>query len=104
MSNNNDIIAALPEILYVDGNHNVAGISLPSANIGMANIESVFVATILAYDTADLSSSDTKLGDITSVHIEGGSPGQILSTDVDGNLSWSTTGGGGGNGVILISY
>lgn len=38
------------------------------------------------------------LGEVSNVIITGGTNGQFLQTDGEGNLSWSTASGGGGNG------
>ena len=43
-------------------------------------------------------SPNISLGTISNIHINGGTGGQVLSTDGTGNLYWAT-GGGGGNGV-----
>ena len=53
---------------------------------GVASITTLVVGT-----TADL-------GSVNNIIIEGGTDGQVLSTDGDGNLSWTTV-SGGGNGV-----
>jgi hypothetical protein len=45
-------------------------------------------------------SGNANLGNISNVHISGGTNGYVLQTDGTGNLSWTAqTGGGGGNGV-----
>ena len=43
-------------------------------------------------------SPNISFGSISNLHIQGGTNGQVLSTDGLGNLSW-TAGGGGGNGT-----
>ena len=42
-------------------------------------------------------SPNVSFGDVSNLHIQGGTNGYVLSTDGVGNLSW-TAGGGGGNG------
>jgi hypothetical protein len=44
----------------------------------------------------------TNLGDIGNVVILGGSSGQVLATDGEGNLSWTAAGAGGGGGDASI--
>ena len=39
------------------------------------------------------------LGEVSNLHISGGTNGQVLATDGAGNLYWGTGGGGGGNGT-----
>ena len=43
-------------------------------------------------------SPNVSFGDISTLHIQGGNNGYVLSTDGAGNLAWSA-GGGGGNGT-----
>jgi hypothetical protein len=45
------------------------------------------------------SSANVNLGEISNIHIYGGTNGQLLSTDGAGGLTWTTGGGGGGNGT-----
>ncbi len=44
-----------------------------------------------------IGASNVALGPVTNVHIDGGSPGQVLRTDGSGTLSWVTVVGGGGD-------
>jgi hypothetical protein len=44
------------------------------------------------------NSGNISLGNISNLHVDGGTYGQLLATDGLGNLYWST-GGGGGNGT-----
>ena len=48
------------------------------------------------------STSNVALGAVANVHITGGTSGQVLTTDGVGNLSWTTSAGGGG-GVTSIT-
>jgi hypothetical protein len=43
---------------------------------------------------------NVQLGNVANVHINGGSSGYVLTTDGAGNLSWATSGGGGGDGQM----
>jgi hypothetical protein len=44
-----------------------------------------------------IGSPNVSFGDLSNIHIQGGTNGYVLSTDGLGNLAW-TAGGGGGNG------
>lgn len=52
--------------------------------------------------TATYSGGKFTLGSNTNVKLTGGSAGQLLSTDGQGNLSWVTSSGGGGSGNVVI--
>jgi hypothetical protein len=59
----------------------------------LGNVSTTGVATI----TTLVVGSTADLGSVNNIIIEGGTNGQVLSTDGDGNLSWATVSGGGGN-------
>lgn len=90
MSTKNQIISNLPEITNVDANSNIIGISVDSANVGNLTVSG----------NLNVQSNNFNLGDVSNVHILGGTNGQLLQTDGTGNLSW--TSGGGGGGVVRI--
>ena len=60
--------------------------------------------TILSTDSLTLANLTVtrlaQLGDIGNVHINGGTNGQVISTDGTGNLSWVTGSGGGGSSTL----
>jgi len=43
---------------------------------------------------------NVQLGNVANVHINGGTSGQVLTTDGAGNLSWAAGGGGGDSGQM----
>ena len=83
---------------------------LTVANISASNVtfSNTVVSTNLTVNTSAVlnvsgninstTSANVSLGDVANIHITGGDPGQTLTTDGTGNLTW-TSGGGGGNGV-----
>lgn len=57
------------------------------------------LGTLFANGVVNMSgSANINLGLVSHLHVQGGTNGQLLQTDGNGNLSWSS-GGGGGNGV-----
>lgn len=46
------------------------------------------------------NTANVTLGNVSNLHITGGTSGQVLSTDGTGNLSWITAGGGGSSDSI----
>lgn len=89
--------------LQVSGNTNTGNLSV-AGNIATTNINVIGNATVSTLLTVNsnakvnfASSSNINLGDLSNIHISGGTNGYVLSTDGAGNLLW-TAGGGGGNG------
>ena len=75
------------------GNIILAGAGTLFRNAALAN---------LAYSVTNAAQPNiTSVGtlNINTLKISGGTTGQVLSTDGDGNLSWTTVSGGGGNGT-----
>ena len=69
-------------------------------NAGNGNVvANTFVGNLSVTDLANL-------GSVSNVKIQGGSTGQVLSTDGSGNLSWITQSGGGGEpgNIVLDSF
>lgn len=65
--------------------------------IGNLNIQSVGKLRV----TGNINTSGSpniNLGTLSNIHIGGGVNGYVLTTDGTGNLSWTMSGGGGGNG------
>jgi hypothetical protein len=54
--------------------------------------------------TVTYSGGNISLGAVSNVKITGGSIGQVLSTDGNGNLSWTTGGGSGGYAIPAINF
>jgi hypothetical protein len=48
---------------------------------------------------ASFTGSNIYISNVSNLRITGGSPGNVLTTDGAGNLTWSAGGGGGGNGT-----
>ena len=69
----------------------VAAVAATVTNNNQPNITSTGTLSTLTV------SGNVNLGDLANVKIFGGTPGYVISTDGNGNLSWSA-GGGGGNG------
>jgi hypothetical protein len=77
--------------------------------MGIRNKVTGEVYTITTYDPTTGSitginnvGGNTDLGNVTTVFIGGGNPGEVLSTDGSGNLSWIAAGGGGNTGDITF--
>lgn len=63
-----------------------------SGNIN-ANANLNIVGTVFANDLSVSGTAD--LGAVSNISISGGNPGDVLTTDGSGNLSWAVGGGGG---------
>lgn len=92
--------------LSVTGNVSAGNVSATTVTGSLAtaaqpNITSVGTLTALTV------SGNANLGAVANVKIAGGTTGQFLSTDGNGNLSWATGGGGSGasisNGTSSVS-
>ena len=96
------------------GNSNVASY-LPTytGNVGAGNVNvsgGVYTSNLSATGLASLTtvnvSATTNLGAVGNVTITGGTNGQVLTTNGNGSLSWTTVSGGGGlplaNGNSII--
>ena len=75
--NNNSTFGGVPSFTYNDSTHTAAVTNFTST--GNVNFS---------------TTSNVSLGTVANLHITGGSPNYVLSTDGSGNLSWSATGGG----------
>lgn len=69
--------------------------------MGIRNKVTSEIYSITSYDPLtgeitgiNLTEGNTDLGNVTTVFIGGGNPGEVLSTDGTGNLSWIPDGGG----------
>lgn len=96
--------------IYISGDYSGGNVSL-AANISAANAiftNKVTIGSNLTVNTAAVlriagnlnaaGSPNVTLGTLSNIHITGGTIGQVLATDGTGNLYWTTSGGGGGNG------
>lgn len=79
-STNQQIIANLYQVFTTDAIGNIANIDIGNTTTGNLT-----------------ATANVNLGDVTNVHINGGTPGQILSTNGAGNLSWVTVSAATGN-------
>ena len=91
-----------------NGNSNV---NIPTAN-GNINLTAVGNTNMIITGTGinvagyanfignlELSGANVNLGNVSNLHIDGGTGGYVLQTDGLGNLAWvAQSGGGGGNG------
>ena len=99
------------DAFFVDVANNRIGVNTTSATHAIttpddASIGNIVITgnSITAEGTLDLSGSVLSLGTVSNVEITGGSPGQVMSTDGAGNLSFipiSNVGGLTGNVISL---
>ena len=89
--------------LVISGNTNTGNLSV-AGNAATTNLNVIGNATVSSLLTVNPNatvnfapSANINLGNLSNIHISGGTNGYVLSTDGAGNLSW-TAGGGGGNG------
>ena len=74
--------------------------TLTTLTVGNATANSVFGnGTITATGNISFTGANVSLGDISNLHILGGTSGYFVTTDGAGNLSWGATTGGGGTSV-----
>ena len=86
-------------------NANYAGYAGNVTRSAQANITSVGTLTGLTSNGVVnfTNTSNVTLGDISNIHISGGTSGYLLSTDGSGNLSWTFNASGSGNANITGS-
>jgi hypothetical protein len=82
------------------GTGNIQFVSEDTITVGATNnFEFYTNVRVLNNKTVDFeNASNITLGNVGNIHINGGSSGQVLSTDGAGNLSWITASGGGSPG------
>ena len=102
--NNNGVFGASPNLTFNIGTNvfSVTNISA-SGNITSGNAN---VGTLVSTSTVDFNvASNVNLGNISNLHILGGSPGYVIKTDGNGNLSWGidTTSAGGTNTQVQFN-
>ena len=90
--------------IVVSGNASINGNITSNGTAYLGNISTTGEASI----TTLVVGSSSDLGSVTNVIIEGGTDGQVLTTDGDGNLSWTTVSSGNSsygdsNVVTLLS-
>ena len=88
-----NMVFAAPNLTITTVNGNISG-----TNLALAGTNISINATTLEIFASNFNLSNTssvKLGNISNIHITGGSNAQVLTTDGAGNLSWTT--GSGGN-------
>lgn len=78
-------------------NRATAGNLFVTGNASIGGNLSINVGKLTANGNVDFNSAVVELGEVESVKIFGGFTGQVLTTDGTGNLSWTDSGGGGGN-------
>jgi hypothetical protein len=76
--------------IVVSGNASINGNITSNGTAYLGNISTTGEASI----TTLVVGSSSDLGSVTNVIIEGGTDGQVLTTDGDGNLSWTTVSSG----------
>ena len=79
------------EVFVGDNNGNL----LPIGG-GGGNLANAIIGNLVVTDSANL-------GQVGNITILGGNPGDVLTTDGTGNLSWAPSGGGGGYGNSNVS-
>jgi hypothetical protein len=78
--------------VVVSGNASINGNITSNGTAYLGNISTTGEASI----TTLVVGSSSDLGSVNNIIIEGGIDGQVLTTDGDGNLSWTTVSGGNG--------
>jgi hypothetical protein len=79
----------------------VAGTVYTNAQPNITSVGSLSGLTVSnASGVVDFTNTaNVTLGNVSNLHIIGGSNGQVLTTDGSGSLSWSTSGGGSGTSI-----
>lgn len=87
--------------ITVSGNASINGNITSNGTAYLGNISTTGLASITTLNVG----TTANLGSVTNVIIEGGTDGQVLTTDGDGNLSWTSgaTSYGDSNVVTLLS-
>jgi hypothetical protein len=77
-----------------------SGANTPTITSG-TNLDLIANAAVRVPSNLTLTGSNVSLGNVSNLHITGGSNGQALVTDGSGNLSWADAGTGGGTNLIV---
>jgi hypothetical protein len=71
-----------------------------TGNASLSGNFSMNTGRLIANGNIDFHNAvSVNLGDVSRLHISGGFADQVLTTDGTGNLTWTDSGGGGGNGT-----
>jgi hypothetical protein len=80
--------------LTVVGNTNATTFNGTTGVITTINSTTVSTTALIATGNVALSGANVSLGAVSSLHITGGSTGQVLTTDGSGGLSWTSASSG----------
>jgi hypothetical protein len=82
------------DVIFTDGEGNLSWGNLDNYT---TNAELTARFTAFQQGNVNFTGANVSLGNVSNLHISGGSPNFILSTDGNGNLSWIEETGGGPN-------
>ena len=88
----------------VSATGNVTGANVNTGIVsatGNANVGNVNTANLSVSGNVTFSGANVSLGAVGNLHITGGFPNYVLSTDGAGNLSWQAGGSGTGNAITF---
>jgi hypothetical protein len=88
------------DVIFTDGEGNLSWGNLDNYT---TNAELTARFTAFQQGNVNFTGANVSLGNVSNLHIPGGSPNFILSTDGNGNLSWIEETGGGPNRFSIFN-